>query len=108
MPVRLANTSVEFHFEPASVKLGLLISLAALLLVAGGLVVAGGSARSGVQPQRRPCSKVPCCTWQIGYPVYRLIMRHDLLRGWRSGYVAGEDLADGTVVAQTLNTQTFW
>jgi proline dehydrogenase len=38
-------------------------------------------------------------------PVYRLIMRHDLLRGLAQRYVAGEDLADGTVVAQTLNTQ---
>jgi len=38
-------------------------------------------------------------------PVYRLIMRHDLLRGLAQRYVAGEDLADGIVVAQTLNTQ---
>ncbi|HLZ29115.1 MAG TPA: proline dehydrogenase family protein [Chloroflexota bacterium] len=32
-------------------------------------------------------------------------MRHDLLRGLAQRYVAGEDLADGIVVAQTLNTQ---
>jgi proline dehydrogenase len=38
-------------------------------------------------------------------PVYRLVMRHDLLRGLTQRYVAGEDLADGIVVAQTLNTQ---
>jgi proline dehydrogenase len=38
-------------------------------------------------------------------PVYRLIMRHDLLRGLAQRYVAGEELADGIVVAATLNTQ---
>ena len=38
-------------------------------------------------------------------PVHRLIMRHDLLRGLTQRYVAGEELADGIVVAQTLNTQ---
>jgi proline dehydrogenase len=38
-------------------------------------------------------------------PVYRLIMRHDLLRGLTQRYVAGEELADGIIVAQTLNTQ---
>jgi proline dehydrogenase len=38
-------------------------------------------------------------------PVYRLVMRHDLLRGMAQRYVAGEELADGIVVAQTLNTQ---
>jgi proline dehydrogenase len=38
-------------------------------------------------------------------PVYRLIMRHDLLRGMAQRYVAGEELADGIVVAETLNTQ---
>jgi proline dehydrogenase len=32
-------------------------------------------------------------------------MRHDLLRGLTQRYVAGEELADGVVVAQTLNTQ---
>jgi proline dehydrogenase len=37
--------------------------------------------------------------------VYRLVMRHDLLRGLTQRYVAGEELADGIVVAQTLNTQ---
>jgi proline dehydrogenase len=40
-------------------------------------------------------------------PVYRLIMRHDLLRGLTQRYVAGEELADGIVVAQTLNTQAL-
>jgi proline dehydrogenase len=38
-------------------------------------------------------------------PVQRIIMRHDLLRGLAQRYVAGEELADGAVVAQTLNTQ---
>jgi proline dehydrogenase len=38
-------------------------------------------------------------------PVYRLIMRHDLLNGLTQRYVAGEELADGIVVAETLNTQ---
>jgi proline dehydrogenase len=38
-------------------------------------------------------------------PVYRLLMSHDLLRGLAQRYVAGEELADGIVVAQTLNTQ---
>jgi proline dehydrogenase len=38
-------------------------------------------------------------------PIYRLIMRHDLLHGLAQRYVAGEELADGIVVAQTLNTQ---
>jgi proline dehydrogenase len=38
-------------------------------------------------------------------PVQRLVMRHDLLRGLTQRYVAGEELADGIVVAQTLNTQ---
>jgi hypothetical protein len=47
VPVPAGEHSVEFHFEPVSVKLGLLISLAAMLLVAGGLVLAGSSARSG-------------------------------------------------------------
>jgi proline dehydrogenase len=37
--------------------------------------------------------------------VYRLIMRHDLLRGLGQRYVAGEELADGIAVAATLNTQ---
>jgi proline dehydrogenase len=32
-------------------------------------------------------------------------MRHDLLRGLTQRYVAGEELVDGIVVAQTLNTQ---
>jgi len=38
-------------------------------------------------------------------PVHRLVMQHDLLRGLSQRYVAGEELADGIVVAQTLNTQ---
>src|SRR5262249_10584275 len=38
-------------------------------------------------------------------PVYRLIMRHDLLHGLVQRYVAGEELADGVVVAEALNTQ---
>jgi proline dehydrogenase len=38
-------------------------------------------------------------------PVYRLVMQHDLLRGLTQRYVAGEELADGIVVAETLNTQ---
>jgi proline dehydrogenase len=38
-------------------------------------------------------------------PVYRLVKRHDLLRGLTQRYVAGEELADGIVVAEALNTQ---
>src|SRR5207248_2701592 len=38
-------------------------------------------------------------------PVHRLVMKHDLLRGLAQRYVAGEELADGIVVAETLNTQ---
>jgi proline dehydrogenase len=38
-------------------------------------------------------------------PIHRLVMRHDLLRGLTQRYVAGEELADGIVVAETLNTQ---
>ncbi|MDQ3811301.1 MAG: proline dehydrogenase family protein [Chloroflexota bacterium] len=38
-------------------------------------------------------------------PIYRMVMGHDLLRGMAQRYVAGEELADGVVVAQTLNTQ---
>jgi proline dehydrogenase len=38
-------------------------------------------------------------------PVQRMVMRHDLLRGLTQRYVAGEELADGIVVAETLNTQ---
>ncbi len=37
--------------------------------------------------------------------IYRLIMRHDLLRGIAWRYVAGEDLAEAVAVAQALNTQ---
>jgi Bacterial membrane protein YfhO len=47
VPVPAGEHEVEFHFEPASVKLGLVISLGALLLVVGGLILAGGSVRSG-------------------------------------------------------------
>jgi proline dehydrogenase len=38
-------------------------------------------------------------------PIYRFVMRHDLLSqlAWR--FVAGEELEDGIAVAQTLNTQ---
>src|SRR5262245_5542301 len=36
-------------------------------------------------------------------PIQRLVMRHDLLRSFAQRYVAGEDLADGVFVAQTLN-----
>jgi proline dehydrogenase len=38
-------------------------------------------------------------------PIQRLIMRHDLLRDMAQRYVAGEELADGIVVAEALNTQ---
>ena len=38
-------------------------------------------------------------------PVYRLMMQHELLRGLSQRFVAGEELADGIVVAQALNTQ---
>jgi proline dehydrogenase len=38
-------------------------------------------------------------------PIYRFVMRHDLLRGFAWRYVAGEELADGVVVAQALNMQ---
>jgi hypothetical protein len=47
VPVPAGEHDVEFRFEPASVKLGLLISLSTLALVAVGLVLAGGSRRSG-------------------------------------------------------------
>jgi proline dehydrogenase len=38
-------------------------------------------------------------------PVHRLVMRHNLLRGLAQRFVAGEELADGIIVAETLNTQ---
>jgi proline dehydrogenase len=38
-------------------------------------------------------------------PIYQFVMRHDLLRGFAWRFVAGEELADGVVVAQALNTQ---
>src|SRR5262249_5805003 len=38
-------------------------------------------------------------------PIQRAVMEHDLLRRLAQGYVAGEELADGIVIAQTLNTQ---
>jgi len=48
VPIPAGEHDVEFHFEPASVKLGLLISGWALLVVLGGLVLAAGrSRRSG-------------------------------------------------------------
>jgi proline dehydrogenase len=37
--------------------------------------------------------------------IHQAVMQHDLLRGLAQRYVAGEELADGIVVAQTLNTQ---
>jgi proline dehydrogenase len=37
--------------------------------------------------------------------VHQAVMQHDLLRGLAQRFVAGEELADGIVVAQTLNTQ---
>jgi proline dehydrogenase len=37
--------------------------------------------------------------------IKHLVMRHDLLHGLAQRYVAGEELADGIVVAETLNTQ---
>ncbi|MDQ6675078.1 MAG: YfhO family protein, partial [Chloroflexota bacterium] len=47
VPVPAGEHDVEFHFQPWSIKLGLLISLGALLLVAAGLVVAGLRPRPG-------------------------------------------------------------
>ncbi|MDQ6672592.1 MAG: YfhO family protein, partial [Chloroflexota bacterium] len=47
VPVPAGEHDVEFRFEPASVRLGLLISLGTLLFVGAGLVFAGRSARSG-------------------------------------------------------------
>src|SRR5438067_3453932 len=38
-------------------------------------------------------------------PIQRLVMRYDLLRVLAQRFVAGEELADGIVVAETLNTQ---
>src|SRR4029077_21003089 len=38
-------------------------------------------------------------------PIKRLVMQHDLLLGLTHRYVAGEELADGIVIAETLNTQ---
>lgn len=37
--------------------------------------------------------------------VYRLVMRHDLLRGLAWRFVAGEELEDAVAVGQALNTQ---
>ncbi len=47
VPVPAGEHNVEFQFEPGSVKLGLLVSLGALLVVAAGLVFAGRTPRSG-------------------------------------------------------------
>lgn len=59
----------------------------------------------GVQPPRKALLKGTLLYLANRRPVYRLIMRHDLLRGLAQRYVAGEELADGVVVAETLNTQ---
>ena len=45
-----------------------------------------------------------CCTWRIGGGLPPDHASRPL-RGLAQRYVAGEDLADGIVVAQTLNTQ---
>jgi Bacterial membrane protein YfhO len=47
LPVPSGEHSVEFRFEPASVRLGLLISLGFGLVVVGGLLLAGRSPRRG-------------------------------------------------------------
>jgi Bacterial membrane protein YfhO len=47
VPLPAGEHDVEFRFEPASVKLGLLISLGSLLVAAGALFVAGRSPRRG-------------------------------------------------------------
>jgi proline dehydrogenase len=55
-------------------------------------------------PRRTPMLKVRRVPANCR-PVYRAVMQHDLLRGLAQRYVAGEELADGIVIAQTLNTQ---
>ena len=99
---------VEFRFEPASVRIGLLVSALALL-VAAAVRGAGAGWRASLHPpynlRQRAMLKGTLLYLANQRPVYRLIMRHDLLRGLAQRYVAGEELADGVVVAQTLNTQ---
>jgi len=47
IPVPAGEHDVEFTFDPASVKIGLLVTLVGVLIVVAGLLLAGRSARSG-------------------------------------------------------------